>query len=156
MLEVKASKAYKTELKTETIKTIIILSFLLVVTPAILMKKYWYIGSVIGMILIPIWIKLRWKTYLNELSEVNNHKLTINNKTMVFQYKNSHISFNLKNLNALNVNLKNDAIVSIKLLFSDKNDFSLTKYDKMDNILKHLKTIVGNQNITYHRWFHKN
>jgi len=129
---------------------------LLVVTPAILIKKYWYIGSVIGMILIPIWIKLRWKTYLKELSEVNNHKLTINNKTMVFQYKNSHISFNLKNLNALNVNLKNDAIVSIKLLFSDKNDFSLKKYDKMDNILKHLKAIVGNQNITYHHWFHKN
>jgi hypothetical protein len=155
MIEVNVSESYNKEIKKEAISAIVSFSLMLVFIPPIMFMDYWYYATVIGMILIPFWINFRWKTYTKELTGIKNHKLTLDNGVLEFHYENSKYSIDLSKLSHLNINIKKGHIESIRLIFTDGNKVTLTKYQKMNKILKYLQSIVGEKNTSYHRWFHK-
>jgi hypothetical protein len=155
MIEINVSESYKKEVKKEAIVAVILISIMLVLIPPIMFMDYWYYAIALGVALIPFWVKFRWSIYKNELTNIKNHKLIFEHEVLNFHYENSKFSINLSSLKHLNVNIKNGHIDSIKLLFSNGNKAYLTKYNKMDNILKYLQSIVGEKNTSYHRWFHR-
>ena len=116
---------------------------------------YWYYTAAIGVTLIPFWIKFRWNVYKKELRGIKSHKLTLEGDALNLHYEYSKYLIELPKLNHLNVNIKKGHIDSIRLLYSDGNNITLTKYEKMNKVLKHLQSVVGEKNTSYHRWFHK-
>ncbi|MFK8011308.1 MAG: hypothetical protein AB8B80_04655 [Marinicellaceae bacterium] len=128
---------------------------MLIIIPPILFSTYWYYSICLGIMLVPIWIKVRFNVYQKEIENIKNHKLTLDKNTLTFHYTNSKYSINLTNLTHLNVNTKKGCIDSIRLLLSDNNSLLITQYEKIENILKQLHKIVGLSHISYHRWFHK-
>jgi hypothetical protein len=155
MIEINVSESYKKEVKKEAVVAVVLFSLMLVSLPPIIFMDYWYYTVAIGVTLIPFWVKFRWKSYKKELRDINRHKLILEGEILNLHYENSNYLIELPKINHLNVNIKKGHIESIRLLFTDGNNITLTKYEKMNEILKHLQSIVGEKNTSYHRWFHK-
>jgi hypothetical protein len=153
--EFKISESHQKLIKNEAIKAIILVSFLLIVIPPIIYMNYWYFSIIIGIVSAPIWIKYRWSNYKKEILNIKNHTMVVYDNSMQFNNKKSKYEIDITQLKKLNINLKKSKISSITITIDDDINFSLSGYENMGIIEKHLKSHVSERNIKYHRWFHK-
>ncbi len=80
------------------------------------------------MIAVPFWGKFRWNIYEQELINLNNHSLLLSEDSLVFQYKNMNLEMDISSLESLDINIKKDQIISIKISLLDGSNCLLSNY----------------------------
>ena len=151
----KLSQSYRDKIKVESIKAIVLISFMLVLIPPIIFMDYWYIAVITGMALIPFWVKFRWNVYHKEIIKIDNHSLKILDNSLEMYYSDTKHVIGLDGLKSIDVNLKKGESVALCLSLSGGFKLYLSDYEKMNQIESYLTKLVGKTNVKRHRWFHK-
>ena len=155
MILFRVSEKYIKEVKNETIRAIIIVSFLLLSLPLFITLDFWYFSIPISMSIIPFWARFRWNVYKQEMINLNYHSLLVNEESLLFQYKNMTSEVDISNLKSIDVNSKKGEIESIRLILADEYQLHLTHYQNMNVLEKKLVCKVAHHMVRHHRWFHK-
>lgn len=143
------------EIKKKSTEAMILVGFFLCFIPPAIFYQHWYIALPAGMLLVPIWVIIRWKAHQRDLKAALEHSMDIDDKQITFRNRGYTLEIDYQDAKRLDVNLKKNQIDTLLLTIEPDNKVIFRWYENMAQLKQLLSKKVGELNVFEHRWFHK-